>query len=167
MGPPPKDESEDLIPWEDKEESIDPWDCVCLEYAIDSPLDAIIHTTAIESYHRVFMYLFRMKRVEWMLNHSWRQSTTLNHAILIETKAGGADAPHISNAAGHSSFLLRRMSSTRQTMLHFISNMQNYLMFEVLEDGWERLLHSVNKATTLDGVISAHDSYLNEILVKV
>lgn len=166
MGPPPKDEAEDLIPWEDKEESIDPWNCICLEYVIDSPLDAIVHTTAIESYHRVFMFLFRLKRVEWMLNHSWRQSTTLNHAILIETKAGGADAPHISAAAGHSSFLLRRMSSTRQTMLHFISNMQNYLMFEVLEDGWERLLYSINKATSLDGVISAHDSYLNEILVK-
>ena len=171
MGP-PKDEAMEtvLLPWDDDtepEEAIqDPWDYICLEYAIDSPLDAIIHTTAMESYQRVFMFLFRLKRVEWMLNHSWRQSTALNHAILIETKAGGADAPHIGAAAEQSSFLLRRISSIRQTMLHFVSNLQNYLMFEVLEGGWERLVQSLNHASSLDDVISAHDSYLNEILVK-
>jgi gamma-tubulin complex component 3 len=167
MGPPPKEVEGELIPWEDKEESIqDPWDHICLEYVIDSPLDAIVHTAAMESYYRVFLFLFRLKRVEWMLNDSWRQSTALNHAILIETKAGGADAPHISAAAEQSSFLLRRISSTRQTMLHFVSNLQSYLMFEVLEGGWDGLVQSVNNSKSLDGVISAHDSYLNEILVK-
>ncbi|KAL7480498.1 hypothetical protein ACHAW6_006189 [Cyclotella cf. meneghiniana] len=167
MGPPPKKKSDDMIPWEDNEASIqDPWDFVCLEYVIDSPLDAIVHTSAMDSYHQVFMFLFRLKRVEWMLNNSWRQSTALNHAILIETKAGGADAPHISAAAEQSSFLLRRISSTRQTMLHFISNLQNYLMFEVLEGGWDGLVQSVKKSQTLDDIISAHDSYLDEILAK-
>ncbi|KAL3805077.1 hypothetical protein HJC23_003305 [Cyclotella cryptica] len=167
MGPPPKATSDEMIPWEDNEASIqDPWDFVCLEYIIDSPLDAIVHTTAMDSYHQVFLFLFRLKRVEWMLSNSWRQSTALNHAILIETKAGGADAPHISAAAEQSSFLLRRISSTRQTMLHFISNLQNYLMFEVLEGGWEGLVQSVNESQTLDDIISAHDSYLNEILAK-
>ena len=167
MGHPPKDdEEEELVAWEDDEEGVDPWDHVCLEYVINSPLDAIVHRDAMDSYHRVFMFLFRLKRVEWMLNNSWRQSTALNHAILIETKAGGADAPHISSAAEQCSFLLRRISSTRQTMLHFVSNLQNYLMFEVLEGGWEGLVKSVNSATSLDGLISAHDLYLNEILVK-
>ncbi|KAL3773961.1 hypothetical protein ACHAWO_010759 [Cyclotella atomus] len=170
MGPPPtstNEEEGELIPWEDREDVIqDPWDYVCLEYVIDSPLDAIVHTEALDSYHRVFMFLFRLKRVEWMLNHSWRQSTELNHAILIETKAGGCDAPHIGAAAEQSSFLLRRISSIRQTMLHFVSNLQNYLMFEVLEGGWEGLVQSVNSSQSLDGVIAAHDLYLNEILVK-
>ena len=167
MGPPPIAKRDELDPWEDNEASIeDPWDFVCLEYAIDSPLDAIVHMSAMESYQQVFHFLFRLKRVEWMLNNSWRQSTALNHAILIETKAGGADAPHISEAAEQSSFLLRQISSTRQTMLHFISNLQNYLMFEVLEGGWEGLVQSVSKSQTLDGVISAHDLYLNEILAK-
>jgi gamma-tubulin complex component 3 len=39
-------------------------------------------------------------------------------------------------------------------------------MFEVLEGGWDGLVQSVNNSKSLDGVISAHDSYLNEILVK-
>ncbi|KAL9188272.1 hypothetical protein ACHAXT_006650 [Thalassiosira profunda] len=169
MGPPPKKATqEEMAPWKDGDASSiqDPWDFIYLDYKINSPLDAIVHESANETYHRVFLFLFRLKRVEWMLNNSWRQSTALNHAILIETKAGGADAPTISEAAEHASYLLRRISSTRQTMLHFVSNLQNYLMFEVLEGGWEGLVGSLRKARTLDDVIRAHDSYLNEIADK-
>jgi len=169
MVPPPSNATDgEMTPWKDNESTSiqDPWDFIYLDYKINSPLDAIVHASAMETYHQVFLFLFRLKRVEWMLNNSWRQSTALNHAILIETKAGGADAPTISEAAEHSSFLLRRISSTRQTMLHFISNLQNYLMFEVLEGGWEGLTQSLSKARSLDDVIRAHDSYLNEIVDK-
>ncbi len=167
MGQPPKTKSDEMTPWVDNEASIqDPWDYVCIDYHIDSPLDAVVHDAAMGTYHHVFLFLFRLKRVEWMLNNSWRQSTALNHSILVETKAGGADAPAVSEAAEHSSYLLRRISSTRQTMLHFISNLQNYLMFEVLEGGWEGLERSMKKAKSLDDVILAHNSYLGEIVEK-
>jgi len=167
MGPPPKSKEAEMVPWKANEASVqDPWDFIYLEYKIKSPLDAIVHTSAMETYHQVFLFLFRIKRVEWMLNNSWRQSTALNHAILIETKAGGADAPANSEAAEQASFLLRRISSTRQTMLHVISNLQNYLMFEVLEGGWEALVQSMGKARSLDDLIRAHDFYLNEIVDK-
>jgi len=167
MGDPPTTKEFELTPWkDDKSTTQDPWDFIYLDYNIDSPLDAIVHASAMDKYHQVFLFLFRLKRVEWMLNNSWRQSTALNHAILIETKAGGADAPTISEAAELSSFLLRRISSTRQTMLHFVSNLQNYLMFEVLEGGWEGLKMAVQNARTVDDVIKAHDSYLNQIVDK-
>ena len=167
MGNPPTTKEFELTPWKDDESTPqDPWDFIYLDYNIDSPLDAIVHASAMDKYHQVFLFLFRLKRVEWMLNNSWRQSTALNHAILIETKAGGADAPTISEAAELSSFLLRRISSTRQTMLHFVSNLQNYLMFEVLEGGWEGLKMAVQNARTVDDVIKAHDSYLNQIVDK-
>jgi len=167
MGQPSKTKSDEMTPWVDNEASIqDPWDHVCIDYQINSPLDAVVHDSAMSTYHHVFLFLFRLKRVEWMLNNSWRQSTALNHSILVETKAGGADAPAISEAAEHSSYLLRRISSTRQTMLHFISNLQNYLMFEVLEGGWEGLERSIKKAKSLDDVILAHNSYLGEIVEK-
>jgi len=169
MGPPPNRTKEDeMTPWTDVIDASaqDPCDFIYLEYKISSPLDAIVHASAMETYHRLFLFLFRLKRVEWMLNNSWRQSTALNHAILIEAKAGGADAPAISKAAEHSASLLRRISSTRQTMLHFISNLQNYLMFEVLEGGWDGLVESLSKAASLDDIIRAHDTYLNKIVDK-
>mmetsp|Transcript_22630 Transcript_22630/g.45471 ORF Transcript_22630/g.45471 Transcript_22630/m.45471 type:complete len:215 (-) Transcript_22630:44-688(-) len=51
-------------------------------------------------------------------------------------------------------------------MLHFISNLQNYLMFEVLEGGWDTLIRSIEMSRSLDDVIYAHDTYLNEIVLK-
>jgi len=170
MGPPPKkndDDDNDIIPWDDDESFIkDPWDYVCLEYNIDSPLDAVVHNSAMETYHQMFLFLFRLKRIEWTMNNSWRQSTELNHAILIENKAGGIEAPNVRAAAEKSSFLLRRIATIRQTMLHFISNLQNYLMFEVLEGGWDTLIRSIEMSRSLDDVIYAHDTYLNEIVLK-
>lgn len=169
MGPPPdKAKDDEMTPWTDNGDAAaqDPCDFIYLEYKISSPLDAIVHASAMEIYHQLFLFLFRLKRVEWMLNNSWRQSTALNHAILLEAKAGGADAPAFSKAAEHSASLLRRISSTRQTMLHFISNLQNYLMFEVLEGGWDGLVQSLSKASSLDDVIRAHDTYLNIIVDK-
>ena len=167
MGPPPKEKKVGMVPWKDYEAPVqDPWDFVYLDYKINYPLDAIVHAAAVETYHRVFLFLFRLKRVEWMLNDSWRQSTALNHAILVETKAGGADAPKISDAAERASYLLRQIASTRTTMLHFVSNLQEYLMFEVLEEGWEGLVRAIDRARSLDEIIRAHDAYLNGILDK-
>jgi len=176
MGPPPGRASLDdddgdgrpLVPWDEESDrsAQDPWDHVALEYSIPSPVDAIVHSGSMAAYTRIFRFLFRLRRVEWMLNDSWRKSTALNHAILRETKAGGADAPLVATAAEHASFLLRRISTTRQTMLHFISNLQSYLMFEVLERGWEALAGSLGRARTLDDVIRAHDVYLDEIVEK-
>ncbi|KAL7470024.1 hypothetical protein ACHAXS_010268 [Conticribra weissflogii] len=170
MGPPPKknvDDDYEMVPWDDHESPIqDPWDYVGLEYNIDSPLDSIVHNSALEIYHQMFLFLFRLKRIEWTMNNSWRQSTELNHAILIENKAGGIEAPNVRAAAEKSSFLLRRIATIRQTMLHFISNLQNYLMFEVLEGGWDTLVRSIETSRSLDDVIYAHDTYLNEIVVK-
>ncbi|KAI2501089.1 gamma-tubulin complex component 3 [Fragilaria crotonensis] len=59
------------------------WDIFALEYRIPEPLAAIVHTRAMHQYHRLFTLLFGLKRVEYMLNHTWRQSTALHHAIQI------------------------------------------------------------------------------------
>ena len=174
MGPPSPAVGDDgdgrpLVPWDegsDGRSAPDPWDRVSLEYRVPSPVDAVVHSGSMSSYGRIFRFLFRLRRVEWLLNDSWRKSTALNHAILRETRAGGADAPLVAAAAEHASFLLRRISTTRQAMLHFVSNLQSYLMFEVLERGWEALESSLGRARTLDDVIRAHDLYLDGIVEK-
>jgi Spc97 / Spc98 family. len=149
------------------------WDLFTLDYAIDIPLTAIVHPEAMEKYHLVFNLLFKLKRIEWMMNNTWRQSTTLNHSMqLMISKFGtvelapGTSAKGSTNALSRMKRLLRKFSMTRQSMLHFLTNLQSYLMFEVLENGWKDLLHKLGCAKTLDEVISSHDDYLNEILEK-
>ena len=151
---------------------LDGWEICSLGYDIQAPLTAVVHNNAMKKYHEVFDLLFRLKRIEWMLNSTWKQSTVLNHAVQIMISKYGDVALGSSSSVkrGHDitrmKRLLRTFSMTRQTMIHFVSNLQSYLMFEVLESGWEALVSQLRNSKTLDEVIAAHDKYLDEIMVK-
>jgi len=157
---------------ENGKEEKDGWDIFSLGYAIDAPLTAVVHPEAMKKYDRVFTLLFRLKRIEWMLNSTWRQSTVLNHALqLLASKYGDGVVGPTSSMKREREFsrmklLLRKFSMTRQTMLHFVNNLQSYLMFEVLESGWKKLVGKLRNAKSLDEVISSHTEYLDEIVVK-
>lgn len=48
-------------------------------------------------------------------------------------------------------------------MTHFINSLNNFLMFEVVETAWVKLVAGIEHASCLDDIISCHDSYLQEI----
>jgi gamma-tubulin complex component 3 len=153
-------------------EELNGWDIFSLGYEVDAPLTAVVHPSAMEKYDQVFNLLFRLKRIEWMLNSTWKQSTVLNHALQYmitkygENALGPASSIKRDKEIPRMKRLLRTFSLTRQMMIHFVSNLQNYLMFEVLESGWKSLVTKLGNAKTLDEVISSHDEYLDEIVTK-
>lgn len=51
-------------------------------------------------------------------------------------------------------------------MWHLITNLSNYMMFEVLEESWTTLQKQLNAAENLDEVIGAHNEYLEAIIQK-
>lgn len=52
-------------------------------------------------------------------------------------------------------------------MIHFIDQLQWYILFEVIEAGWEGLQKEIRKPdATLDTLITAHTSYLKSITRK-
>lgn len=148
------------------------WDLFSLGYDIDAPLTAVVHPDAMTKYKLVFSLLFRLKRIEWMMNNTWRQSTVLNHALQVmmskygEVSLGPASSVKRDNDFARMKRLLRKFSMTRQCILHFLTNLQSYLMFEVLESGWKKLCTRLRLAKSLDEVIVAHNDYLDEIVAK-
>ena len=146
-----------------KNESPDAWDAFHLCYDVDAPLTAVVHPEATSLYRRVFALLFRLKRIVYMLNRTWRQSTALHHALRQIALAYPDSSVESRQRTLH---LLRRVALTRQSILHFASNLQSYLMFEVVEGGYEAMANRVANATSLDDVIAAHDEYLHEIVRK-
>lgn len=148
------------------------WDIFSLSYAINAPLTAVVHPEAMNKYHLVFNLLFRLKRIEWMMNNTWRQSTVLNHALQVmmskygEVSLGPASSVKRNNDFARMKRLLRKFSATRQCILHFLTNIQSYLMFEVLESGWKKLRSRLQSSRSLDEVIIAHNDYLDEIVAK-
>ena len=51
-------------------------------------------------------------------------------------------------------------------MNHFVTNLQYYIMFEVLEYSWANFLEEMEDAQDLDHLIKAHDNYLVSIIEK-
>lgn len=141
------------------------WDIFRLEYIVPDPLVAIIHKDAVKGYNAMFSFLFGLKKIEFLLNLTWRQSAVLQHALQTSAQCNGISVL-TSPAYAQATVLLRQISMTRQAMMHFVVNLKSFLMFEVLEGGWKNLLREIEDARTLDEIIAAHDAYLASICRK-
>ena len=141
------------------------WDVVQLDYIVSDTLSAIIDEFAMKQYKQVFSLLFQLKKVEFVLNSTWRQSTSLHHAMQIFAQHNAIQVS-TSSAYSQSLVLLRKISMARQSMMHFVGNLKSYFMFEVLEGGWKALLLRIKAAKTLDEIIDAHRQYLTGIVRK-
>ncbi|KAI4766022.1 hypothetical protein E4T52_00334 [Aureobasidium sp. EXF-3400] len=130
------------------------WDVFTLEYRVDSPLDVIVTPWASKQYLKVFNFLWRVKRVEFALGSTWRRTMTGARGVLgaVGDKVDG----DWKNARGGIA-----------EMIHFVSQLQHYILFEVIEAGWEGLQKAMRTPdATLDDLISAHGAYLRSITRK-
>lgn len=142
-----------------------PWDFIQFDYTVPDMLSAIVDELAMKQYKQVCSLLFQLKRVEFVLNSTWRQSTSLHHAMQTFAQHNAIQVS-TSSAYARSLVLLRKISMARQSMMHFVGNLKSYFMFEVLEGGWKDLSLRINVAKTLDEVIDAHRQYLAGVVRK-
>ena len=56
------------------------WEVFSLDYVVDVPLNAVVHSEAMSRYRTAFHMLWRLKRVEWSLSGSWKQLMSFSHA---------------------------------------------------------------------------------------
>ncbi|KAG9538697.1 hypothetical protein KCU79_g20015, partial [Aureobasidium melanogenum] len=130
------------------------WDVFTLEYRVDSPLDVIVTPWASKQYLKVFNFLWRVKRVEFALGSTWRRTMTGARGVL--GAVGDKVDADWKNARGGIA-----------EMIHFVSQLQHYILFEVIEAGWEGLQKAMRTPdATLDDLISAHGAYLRSITRK-
>ncbi|CAM9222888.1 unnamed protein product [Discosporangium mesarthrocarpum] len=127
------------------------WQIFSLDYVLGPPLNTVLTEQAMNMYRRVFARLWFIKRIEWMLASAWRLHTSATHVRVEEALPGLRGALH-------------RCSLVRGQMVFLISNLSNYMMFEVLETSWGTLHERLDTAQDLDEIIDAHQGYLNDIL---
>ncbi|EOD41697.1 hypothetical protein EMIHUDRAFT_460965 [Emiliania huxleyi CCMP1516] len=126
------------------------WEAFSLDYRADPPVSAVLSAAAVGEYRRVFTLLWRLKRVELSLSAVWRRHTTAARLV----RALSSDA------------LLHRCHLLRHEMVHFVFNLQYYLMFEVIQCSWEELVAALAAASDLDGLIGAHSAFLSAVVQK-
>ncbi|KAF9434937.1 Gamma-tubulin complex component 3 [Entomortierella beljakovae] len=128
------------------------WDVFSLDYHVDSPINTILTPIAMRQYLKMFNFLWRVKRVEYALSSAWRRQTTSARAIrpILEL------VPE-----------LHQCRIICSEMIHFLYQLQYYILFEVLECSWDELVKAIeNNITDLDSLIGAHTKYLNDVTSK-
>ena len=132
------------------------WDCFTLEYKISSPCDVVITQWANTQYLKIFNVLLRVKRVEYSLNTTYRRCMTGARGVLASPAVQGK--------------LLSDWQKARclvAEMVHFVNQLQYYVLFEVVESSWDTLQETIEKPdATLDELIEAHTKYVNNIVQK-
>ncbi|KAI0134270.1 Spc98 family-domain-containing protein [Xylariales sp. AK1849] len=130
------------------------WDCFTLEYKIDAPCDVVVSDWGARQYLKVFNFLWRIKRVEFALGATWRKVTTGSRGVLQT----------------HHPAVQETWKTTRgmlAEMVHFVGQLQYYILFEVIESSWTELQERLKREDiTLDDMIHAHTTYLNSITHK-
>lgn len=61
--------------------------------------------------------------------------------------------------------VIYRLHLYTSEMIHFIHQIQYYILFEVVECSWTKMLDKVNKATALDDILEAHNEFLRNVKI--
>ena len=130
------------------------WDVFTLEYRIEAPVDVVITPWASKQYLVAFNFLWRIKRVEFSLGSTWRRCMTGARGVLRT----------VEDIVGPDWKVARCCIAE---MIHFINQLQYYILFEVIEASWDEFQAAAAQPDcTLDDLIEAHTKYLQSITHK-
>lgn len=135
------------------------WDVFSLEYDARVPLDTVFTESVMSRYLRIFNFLWKLRRVEHALIGAWKTmkpNCITSHSF---TKLQNTVKLQLVST-------LRRCQVLWVEMNHFVSNLQYYIMFEVLEVSWSNFLNEMEAAKDLDDLLAAHEKYLHSIVEK-
>ena len=119
-------------------------DAFTFDYKVEWPLSLILDKHSLIKYQLIFRHLFHCKHVERQLSAAW---------------LGGQETKQLGTATAFSAAY-----GLRQRMLHFLQNVEHYMMFEVLEPNHHVLRGRLRAATNLDEVLSHHADFLDTSL---
>ncbi|XP_010668610.2 gamma-tubulin complex component 3 [Beta vulgaris subsp. vulgaris] len=135
------------------------WDVFSLDYDARVPLNTVFTESVMTRYLRIFNFLWKLRRVEHALISVWKTmkpNCISSHSFI---KLQNAVKMKLLST-------LRRCQVLWDEMNHFVSNLQYYIMFEVLEVSWSNFSNEMEAAKDLDDLLAAHEKYLHSIVEK-
>ncbi|KAA8518299.1 hypothetical protein F0562_015818 [Nyssa sinensis] len=135
------------------------WDVFSLEYDARVPLNTVFTENVMGRYLRIFNFLWKLRRVEHALIGAWKTMKPNSITSLFFSKLPQAVKLQLLLTS-------RRCQVLWDEMNHFITNLQYYIMFEVLEVSWSNFLNEMEVAKDLDDLLAAHEKYLHSIVEK-
>ncbi|XP_050408701.1 gamma-tubulin complex component 3 homolog [Patella vulgata] len=127
------------------------WDVFSLDYHVDGPIKTVFTPESMILYLRVFNFLWRAKRMEYILAMIWKNQ--ISYAKSLKS------IPELNK-------ILHQCHILGAEMVHFIQQVQYYINFEVLECSWDELLTKVHGAEDLDHIIAAHQVFQDTVISR-
>ncbi|KAJ9543793.1 hypothetical protein OSB04_023500 [Centaurea solstitialis] len=135
------------------------WDVFSLDYDARIPLNTVFTESVMAKYLRIFNFLWKLRRVEHALIGAWKTMKPNLITSHFFTKLPKAIKFRLILTSRKCQVLWNEMS-------HFLTNLQYYIMFEVLEVSWANFSDEMEAAKDLDDLLAAHDKYLYSIVEK-
>ena len=130
------------------------WEIFLLDYKVNdlSPLSTIFTDEVMKSYEKIFRFMWRLKKITHQLSLSW--GITMANRKAFELLPGDLRGKfHRFNLAHHE-------------MAHFVHNVHNYILVEVLESSWSVFLTRLRTVGDLDNLIIFQKKFVHDILDK-
>uniref|UniRef100_A0A1B6KZV6 Uncharacterized protein n=1 Tax=Graphocephala atropunctata TaxID=36148 RepID=A0A1B6KZV6_9HEMI len=129
------------------------WDVFNVVYCTSGPLDTVFQLSD-GTYQAMFLFLWQLKRVEYSLSNFRKQQTCVLKKLQRRSDFSELQA------------MLNHMSLVTAEMVHYINQVQYYILFEVIECSFESFAKKFTSATTIEQVIHDHEIFLQEIRMK-
>lgn len=128
------------------------WDIFTLQYTVHGPLATILELN-MGKYQELFKPLWKAKHTEFVLDNIWKNQ-------MLNAKRLGGDFRELAP-------ITYRLHAYTSEMIHFIHQMQYYILFEVIECSWVAFIKRVQSAKALDDILEAHEQFLNAVRVGI
>lgn len=126
------------------------WDIFTLQYTVHGPLSTILELN-MGKYQELFKPLWKAKHTEFVLDNIWKDQ-------MLNAKRLGSYWQEYTPVT-------YRLHAYTSEMIHFIHQMQYYILFEVIECSWVAFIKRVQSAKALDDILEAHEQFLNAVRV--
>jgi gamma-tubulin complex component 3 len=126
------------------------WDIFTLQYIVKGPLSTMLEPS-MSKYQTLFKPLWKTKHVEFVLSKIWKDQ-------ILNAKSLRSMRKELNSVT-------YRLHLYTAEMIHFIHQMQYYILFEVIECSWAALQRRVLAAAALDDILEAHHDFLESIRI--
>lgn len=128
------------------------WDIFTLQYTVHGPLATILELN-MGKYQELFKPLWKAKHTEFVLDNIWKEQ-------MLNAKRLGSCTAELYQVT-------YRLHIFTSEMIHFIHQMQYYILFEVIECSWVVFIKRVQSARALDDILEAHEQFLNSVRLGI
>jgi len=125
-------------------ERAESWSQLSIQYAVPWPLHLIITPSAISRYNKIFSLLLLIRRTQNGLNQLWSE-------MMMKDRCGRRE------------LIKDDIWETRQHISFLISNIQSYVLSDVLETQRAKLMKNLSETKSFETAKEAHEQFLTDV----